>query len=87
VLSALFLVARLAGFEEHTAVLAGTHSGGYTAQYCGLIYLILYVIFVCLVPIMVIAGFLLWLGGRLVRLSGDDPEIKVTTGDDGTTPF
>ena len=28
VLSALFLVARLAGFEEHTAVLDGTPSGG-----------------------------------------------------------
>jgi hypothetical protein len=75
VLSALFVLAHLTGFQEHTSVLAGTHSGGYVAQYCGMVYLILYVTFVCLVPIMVIASFLLWLGERLTRESDVFPSV------------
>ena len=59
----------MAGLQAHTSVLAGTHSGSFVAQYFGLVYLILYVTFVCIVPIMVIAGSLLWLGGRFVGSS------------------
>jgi hypothetical protein len=70
VLTALFLLAHLAGLQAHTSVLAGTHSGSYMEQYFGLVYLILYIIAVCIVPIMVIAGSLLWLGGRVTRPAG-----------------
>jgi hypothetical protein len=76
VLTVLFLLAHLAGFRDHTSVLAGTHSGGFTAQFFGMVYLMLYVTWVCLVPIMVIAGFLLWLGGRLTRTPGDGTATK-----------
>ena len=70
VLSGLFFIAHMAGLQAHTSVLAGTHSGSFVAQYFGLVYLILYVTFVCIVPIMVIAGSLLCLGGRLTGSSG-----------------
>lgn len=74
VLSALYGLAHLAGLQAHTSVLAGTHSGGYVAHYFGVVYLIVYVIFVCVVPVLVIAGCLLWLGGRLTRPSGQRPD-------------
>lgn len=76
VLSALFFLAHLAGLQEHTSVLAGTHSGSYADQYFGLVYLILYVIFTCIVPVMLIAGSLLWLGGRLTRRSGPQTDAE-----------
>ena len=74
VLVTLFLLAHLAGFQVHTSVLAGTHSGSSMEQYFGLVYLILYIISVCIVPIMVIAGSLLWLGGRLVHFRDQSSE-------------
>ncbi len=70
-LSVLFALAHLAGLKDHTAVLAGTHSGGVVPQYFGVAYLIVYVMFVCLVPVLVIAGLLLLLGERLTRQRGD----------------
>jgi len=66
-LTTLFVLARLAGLEAHTSVLAGTHGGDYPSQYFGVLYLILHIIFVCLVPILAIAGSLLALGARWTR--------------------
>jgi hypothetical protein len=66
-ITVLFFVSHLAGFQAHTSVLAGAHSGGYGPQVCGLVYLMLYVLFVCIVPIMVIADSILWLGGRWTK--------------------
>jgi len=63
----LFLVVHLAGFETDTAVLSGANDGDYWAQVSGIVYLLLYIIFVCIVPILVIADGLLWLGGRLSK--------------------
>jgi len=67
VFSALYGLARVAGLQAHTSVLAGTHSGGYMAHYFGVVHLILHILFVGVVPILMIAGGLLWLGGRLSR--------------------
>ena len=74
VLSALYALARLAGLEAHTSVLAGVNAGGYAAQYFGLVHLLLYVAFVLVVPVLVIAGGLLELGGRLARATPPDPQ-------------
>ena len=79
VFSGLFLLAHLAGLQADTSVLAGTHSGGYVEQCFGALYLIVYVIFVCVVPIMVIAGSLLWLGGRLMLPAVDETKAESRT--------
>jgi hypothetical protein len=84
VLTTIFLLARLAGLEEHTSVLAGTHGGGYAAHYWGALYLILHAVFVCLVPIVAIAGSLLALGGRWTRAEDGAEAPTVHTG--GTRP-
>ena len=80
-LTGLFLLAHLAGFRDHTSVLAGTHSGGFWPQFFGMVYLMLYVTWVCLVPIMVIAGALLWLGGRLTRTPEDQNPVETSKAD------
>ncbi len=80
VLTTIFLLARLAGLEEHTSVLAGTHGGGYASHYWGALYIILHAIFVCLVPIAAIAGSLLALGARLTRASGGQGGATAHTG-------
>ncbi len=72
VLTALFLLAHLAGFRDDTSVLAGTHSGSGADKYWGVVYLILYVIWVCIVPILAIGGGLLWMGGRLFGVTPDE---------------
>ena len=71
-LTTLFVLARLAGLQEDTAVLAGTHGGGYASQYFGVLYIILHAIFVCLVPIIALAGSLLALGARWAGAAGDE---------------
>ena len=67
VFTVLFVVAHLAGFRK-TLVLAGTHSGDASDKYWGVVYLILYVIWVCIVPTLTIAGGLLWVA---VAFGGD----------------
>ena len=74
VFSALYGLARVAGLQAHTSVLAGTHSGGYMAHYLGVVHLILHLLFVGVVPVLVLAGGLLHLGGRLTRAA--DHEAK-----------
>ncbi len=86
VLSAMFFLAHLAGFQSHTSVLAGTHSGTFAEQYFGLVYLILYVIFVGIVPVMAIAGGLLWLGGRLLVTPDETPRSLDGQGVEGEAP-
>ena len=79
VFSGLFFLAHLAGLQADTSVLAGTHSGGYVDQSLGALYLILYVTFVCVVPILVIAGSLLWLGGRWMFAAVDETKAASST--------
>lgn len=58
VLSILFCGVHILGFRAHTNIISGT--GEFTAwhMYCGVGYLLLYVGFVVLVPIFVIAAIL-----------------------------
>ena len=65
-LSALFLVATLAGFREYTSVLSGTESSGNWQRLAGMGYALLYVCFVGIVPVLLIAAGLMQ-GMRLCR--------------------
>ena len=58
----------------HTSVLSGTHCGSPVEHSLGVLYLMLYVLFVCIVPILVMAGSLIWLGHRWMggKRSGGD---------------
>ena len=55
-LSLLFLGAYVFGFREYTGILSGTASLSEHYQYCGAIYIILYMCFVVIVPILLIAS-------------------------------
>lgn len=65
--AALFLIAHAAGLRAYVAVLSGTGSAERTDQMLGLGYLLLYALFVTLVPMLFIAAGLLALGERRRR--------------------
>ena len=58
VLSALFAIVHMAGFRQHTAVLSGTVPADWRA-FGGGVYILLYMAFVFVVPVLVIASALL----------------------------
>ena len=59
-LSAFFIVAHLLGFREYTNILSGTSQIEMWKMYCGMVYIILYVCFVGIVPIFLIAAALMY---------------------------
>lgn len=54
-LTVLFLVAHVAGLREHTAALSGTGVFTDTTRFFGVAYILLYVCFVGIVPILLVA--------------------------------
>jgi hypothetical protein len=70
-ISALFLVAHLAGLREFTSVLNGTigsvAAGWKLSGFLAVIYILLYLAFVILVPVLVLAAMILVLGQRFRR--------------------
>ena len=70
-ISGLFLLAHLAGLREFTSVLNGTvgsvAAGWKLSSYLALIYILLYLAFVILVPVLVLAALLLAMGQRFRR--------------------
>ena len=63
-LTALFLVAHVAGLRRYTAALSGTGGPGDWRDFCGAVYAMLYFCLVGVVPILLIAAALVktWLG-------------------------
>jgi hypothetical protein len=70
-ISVLFLVAHLAGLREFTSVLNGTigsvAAGWKLSGFLALIYILLYLAFVILVPVLVLAAIILAVGQRFRR--------------------
>ncbi|MCW5211820.1 hypothetical protein VU04_02795 [Desulfobulbus sp. TB] len=54
----LFAGAHLLGFREYTGILSGTASLDQYHQYYGVLYILLYVNFVVIVPVLLIASVL-----------------------------
>ena len=73
VISAVYLAVDLAGLRDYTSVLNGTvgsaAAGWKTSAVFGLTYLVIYMAFVLLVPILILAAGILALGARLRRRS------------------
>jgi hypothetical protein len=65
-LSGLFLIVHLLGWREYTNILSGTGQIAAWQMFCGLSYMLLYICFVGIVPILVIAAGLLR-GGVIIR--------------------
>jgi len=70
-LSGLFLLAHLAGLREFTSVLNGTvgsvAAGWKLSSFLALVYILLYLAFVILVPVLVLAALILAVGRRCVQ--------------------
>jgi hypothetical protein len=71
-LAVLFLVAHLAGLREYTAFLSGTPAtagvGMRLSAFYGLVYIALYLGFVVVAPILLMAAGILALGQKLLPL-------------------
>jgi membrane protein implicated in regulation of membrane protease activity len=76
-ISALFLVAHLAGLREFTSVLNGTigsvAAGWKLSGFLALIYILLYLAFVILVPVLVLTAMILTVWRRWVRKKENSP--------------
>jgi hypothetical protein len=74
-ISLLFLVVHLAGFREFTSVLNGTigsmAAGWKLSGYLALIYILLYLAFVILVPVLILAALILTIWQGWVRKRGN----------------
>jgi hypothetical protein len=70
-LSGLFLLGHLAGLREFTSVLNGTvgsvAAGWKLSSFLALVYILLYLAFVILVPVLVLAALILAVGRRCVQ--------------------
>ena len=75
--SVLFLVAHLAGLREFTSVLNGTigsvAAGWKLSGFLALIYILLYLAFVILVPVLVLTAMILTVWRRWVRKKENSP--------------
>ncbi len=76
-ISCMFLLAHLAGLREFTSVLNGTigsmAAGWKLSGFLALIYILLYLAFVILVPVLVLAALLLAIGQRCCRKKEKPP--------------
>jgi hypothetical protein len=72
-ISGLFLLVRLAGFKEFTGILNGTIGslalGWNLSAFLAVIYIMFYLTYVILVPVLVLAAMILMVGQRFHRKS------------------
>ena len=80
-ISGLFLTVHLAGFREFTGVLNGTIGsltlGWNLSAFLAVIYIVFYLAFVVLVPVLVLAAGILMVGQKCIRKEADS---RVMTG-------
>ena len=80
-ISGLFLAVHLAGFREFTGVLNGTIGsltlGWNLSAFLAVIYIVFYLAFVVLVPVLVLAAGILMVGQKCIRKEADS---RVMTG-------
>ena len=80
-ISVMFLLAHLAGLREFTSVLSGTVGsvieGWKLSGFLALIYILLYLAFVILVPVLVSAAMILTVWQRCIQIEGNS---RVTPG-------
>ena len=76
-ISVLFLIAHLAGLREFTGILNGTIGslalGWNSSAFLALIYILLYLAFVILVPVLVLAAIILTVWQRCVQKEQNSP--------------
>jgi len=81
-LSAMFLAVHLAGLREFTSVLNGTvgsvAAGWKVSGFLAIVYILLYLAFVILVPILILAAVILTIGKRWIR-NEENPSAKPDT--------
>ena len=65
--SILFWLAHWMGFRSYTSILAGVNSGEEWTNIAGFTYISLYLIWVAIVPILLIAGGLSWIADTIAR--------------------
>jgi len=80
-ISALFLAAHLAGLRAFTSVLNGT-VGSLVVEvklgaFLAAVYILLYLAFVIVVPVLVLAAVILMVGQRCVRIKGSSPVTRL----------
>jgi hypothetical protein len=80
-ISVMFLVVHLAGLREFTSVLNGTigsvAAGWNLSAFLAVVYILLYLAFVILVPVLVLAAAILTIGRQYIRKK----EISLSTPD------
>jgi hypothetical protein len=67
-LSLLFSMIHVLGFREYTGVISGTADSGAVVQFMGALYILLYLCFAAIVPVLVIAGFLRIAARKVIKL-------------------
>jgi hypothetical protein len=67
ILAVSFLIAHMCGMRQYTNILSGTASYGIPETYFGMVYILLYLCFIVLVPIFLIAYALLKLLSIIIR--------------------
>lgn len=60
--AALFLAAHMLGFQRYVNIISGTNSFNIWQMVCGMLYIVFYIIFIGLVPILLIASALFQAG-------------------------
>ena len=58
-LTCMYWLVHVLGFREHTSIWAGTHVGSSWTIVAGAVYLSLYMLWICAVPICILTGALL----------------------------
>lgn len=70
-IAGLFLLVHLAGFREYTGILNGTIGsldlGWKLSSFLAVIYIMLYLAFVIVVPVLVLAAMILSVGQRIMK--------------------
>jgi hypothetical protein len=83
ILSLLFGIAHIAGFRSYTSVWSGVIVGTPETELAGILYIVLFLLLVCLVPILLIASIILWIHGVVAK----NKSTRTTKKDSSPRPY